>query len=263
MWYDCDTTSLPLCLSQLAPRDSSQLVVPPTYKQTRAERVVEQSTRRQQGEKHLNAQCPISHAVVRFFCLCLHQLLKFPWFLAMNCWLSRFFNPCMLYHTCWVCAGSEQAGNSRSKTWKAKSFVRRFWKQGDPEKRTVEVSVNRKSMWTVLNCKGKKNINAVLNDWFWSVLPERHLCEIMAMSGSIHLTKVESLFITLSDSTRLRNTKKSASWDSTTLLLSPPETMRQQKDGAQTHKGYFTHTYVLTEKNYSMDVQHSLICHTN
>lgn len=46
----------------------------------------------------------------------------------------------------------------------------------------------------------------------------------MAMSGSIHLTKVESLFITLKDSTRLRKTNKSASWDSTTLLLSTPET---------------------------------------
>lgn len=157
MWYYCDTTLLPLCLSQLAPRDSSQLVVPPTYKQTRAERVVEQSTRRQQGEKHLNAQCPISHAVVScFFFSVSISYLNFLDFLSWTVNSVDFCNPCMLYHTCWVCAGSEQAGNSRSKTWKAKSFVRRFWKQGDPEKRTVEVEVNRKSMWTVLNCKRKK-----------------------------------------------------------------------------------------------------------
>lgn len=60
------------------------------------------------------------------------------------------------------------------------------------------------------------------------VLPKEHLWEIMAMSGSIHLTKVESLFITLNDSTRLRNTRKSASWDSTTLLLSTPKTTKTE-----------------------------------
>lgn len=51
----------------------------------------------------------------------------------------------------------------------------------------------------------------------------------MAMSGSIHLTNVESFFITLRDSTRLRNTKKSASCDSITLLLSIPKTTANRR----------------------------------
>lgn len=54
------------------------------------------------------------------------------------------------------------------------------------------------------------------------VLPEEHLCEIMVINGSIHLTNVERFFSTLTEITRLRKTKKSPSCDSTTLLLSTP-----------------------------------------
>lgn len=71
-------------------------------------------------------------------------------------------------------------------------------------------------------------VNNPYSLFLWIVLPEEHLWETMAMIGSIHWTKVGSLFITRSDSTRLRNTKKSASWDSTTLLLSAPKTTRTE-----------------------------------
>lgn len=74
----------------------------------------------------------------------------------------------------------------------------------------------------------KTSFNVVL---FSKISPKEHFCEIMAMSGSIHLTKVGRVFITLNDSTRLRNTKKSPSWDSTTLLLSASETT--QTEGKQ------------------------------
>lgn len=145
----------------------------------------------------------------------------------MKLWPRCLFNVeyinFFFYCTCWIWTGSEQAANSLSKTWKAKSLVRRFWKQGDPEKRGDsggEQGMKMELLFTV------NNINAIL--WFWTVSPKEHLCEIMASSGSIHLTNVESLFITLNDSTRLRNTKKSASWDSTTLLFSTPKTTKTE-----------------------------------
>lgn len=46
---------------------------------------------------------------------------------------------------------------------------------------------------------------------FEIALPKEHLCEIMAINGSIHLTNVDKLFSTLNESTRLRKTRKSPS----------------------------------------------------
>lgn len=68
----------------------------------------------------------------------------------------------------------------------------------------------------------------VILSCFEIALPKEHLCEIMDINGSIHLTYVDRLFSTLNESTRLRKTRKSPSWDSTTLLLSTPRMTKKK-----------------------------------
>lgn len=89
----------------------------------------------------------------------------------------------------------------------------------------------------ILILKAKCSLNSINTDFFVCffkyALPKEHLCEIMAMSGSIHLINVESLFITLNDSTRLRNTKKSASWDSTLCCFLLLKQHKEKEEHAQ------------------------------
>lgn len=57
----------------------------------------------------------------------------------------------------------------------------------------------------------KDLVNVAILPCFENVLPKEHLCEIMVINGSIHLTKVERFSSTLNESTRLRKTRKSPS----------------------------------------------------
>lgn len=83
---------------------------------------------------------------------------------------------------------------------------------------------------------------------FETVLPKEHLCEIMVINGSIHLTKVERFFSTLTESTRLRKTRKSPSWDSTTLLLSTPRTTKTKQSTLLEISLLYTHYITLFPK---------------
>lgn len=130
--------------------------------------------------------------------------------------------------TCSMTTGSEHAGRRASRIWKASSFVRRLWKCG---------------------------------------LPELHLYEIIAINGSIHLTNAETLLATLSDKMRLRKTRKSASWDSTTLLLRTISAPKIKQKGIyiiiQYNKPYHTycvyihtHTHKYDEKVKNKEILH-------